>query len=218
MRSTLIASLVLATSSAALPAAAAHAAQSPGATEWDIGPRIRGRNHSVGMPLTPLPSRRGPYFDIPYPSVEAGHVHYVTFPHGPLTGKSRIVMRYRIDAAPGVRLVARENPRAAPILSLYFQRRGDSWSTRRGHEAYRWYAPLYATGPLTPGEHMVSIRLNDNWGAVMTSTARTNPRAFQEALADTERVGFVLGADGGRGHGVYATGPARFTILSFQVL
>ncbi|HLL30420.1 MAG TPA: hypothetical protein VK403_05440, partial [Allosphingosinicella sp.] len=42
----------------------AVAASSPQA--WTIGPIIRGRNHSVGMPLHPTARRGGGwYFDIP---------------------------------------------------------------------------------------------------------------------------------------------------------
>ena len=44
-----------------------------------------------------------------------------------------------------------------------------------------------------------------------------DPRDFRAALAGAERVGFVFGSESGRGHGVYATGPARFTLLDFRV-
>lgn len=219
LRPLVITAALLASPTATFQVTAVHAAQPVPAAQWEIGPIIRRRNYSVGMPLHPAEGPRGPYFDFPYPSAEAGHVHYVTFRHGPLSGKSRIVMRYRIDTAPGVRFVPRENPNAQAILSLYFQRTGDSWVTRRGHEAYRWYAPNNRTVSLTHGEHTVSISLREDWMAVMSSTARTNPRGFQDALHNADRVGFVLGdAIMGRGHGVYATGPARFTLLGFQVL
>jgi hypothetical protein len=213
------AAALLAVPTAAIPSASLNAAQTPAAQEWNIGPVIRGRNHSVGMPLNPLPSRRGPYFDFPYPNVNAGHVHYVTFRHGPLSGKRRIVMRYRIDAAPGVRFVARENAQLPATISLYFQRRGDSWSSKRGHEAYRWYAPERTIQRLTPGEHEMVVDLQDrDWISVQVSTPATKPREFAEAVYQTDQVGFVLGARAGRGHGVFATGPARLTILSFRVL
>jgi hypothetical protein len=51
----------------------------------------------------------------------------------------------------------------------------------------------------------------------MTSTARTQPEAFREALAKADQVGFVLGGGDGLGHGVYATGPARLIVTSFRV-
>ncbi len=51
----------------------------------------------------------------------------------------------------------------------------------------------------------------------MTSSARSNPAAFREALADAHQVGFVLGGGDGHGHGVYATGPAQLVVTEFRV-
>ncbi len=64
----------------------------------------------------------------------------------------------------------------------------------------------------------MSVSLNDAWISVNGAVAAANPMAFQDALADTGRVGFVLGGAAARGHGVYATGPARLTVISFQVI
>lgn len=185
---------------------------------WEIGPIVRARNLSVGMPRQPSPARRGWSFDFPYPSVGAGHVHYLTFVHGPLTGRRRIEMRYRIDAAPGVRFVPRESPDQPAVLSLYFQRAGDTWSGRGRYETYRWYAPERTIVPLTPGEHVVSVPLDEAWISVAGRTAAADRAAWREALDETGRVGFVLGWPLGRGHGVYATGPARMTVLSFRII
>jgi hypothetical protein len=188
------------------------------AESWEIGPIIRGRNRSVGMPLQPSPARRGWYFDFPYPHAGAGHVHYVTFPHGSLAGKRRIVMRYRVDAAPGVRFVSQESPERPGTISLYFQRGGDTWTARGIYDFYRWYAPRHSVARLTPGEHVMSVNLDASWLSVTWRPAGSNARLFEDALAETEQVGFVLGDEFARGHGVYATGPARLTVLSFQVL
>jgi hypothetical protein len=97
---------------------------------WEIGPIINGRNYSVGMPLNPSAHPNGGwYFDIPYPTAAEGHAHYVTFPHGTLTGKSRITMRYRLEMDPDVQLVpTKEQPGVPSILTMYFQRAGDNWS------------------------------------------------------------------------------------------
>jgi hypothetical protein len=100
---------------------------------------------------------------------------------------------------------------------MFFQRAGDPWNAKGRYETYRWYAP--SVMDITPGIHQLTVQLTDNWGAVMRSTARNNPIAFREALDNADRVGFVLGARvGGAGHGVFATGPARMTVLSFQVI
>ena len=206
----------LALCGAALPATAA-APGTPQAQAWTIGPIVQGRNYSVGMPRHPMQSGSSIAIDLPGPTERDGHVHYVTFNPGSLEGARRIVMRYRIDMDAGTRIVPRENPRQAAMLSLHFQRRGDNWSGRGEYEAYRWYSPPAKMMPLTRGTHTVTVSLDENWKAVGRSYAKNNPRAFQAALRNTGAVGFTLGSRGGRGHGVYATGPARMTVLDFRV-
>lgn len=204
------------TLSAAIALGAASAATAaPPAGAWEIGPIIRGKNYSYRMPLRPDESRDGPSFAIPGPTAEDGQVHYLTVPTRPLQGARRIALTYRIDAAPGTRFVPQESPALPATLSLYFQRAGDGWTARQPD--WRWYAPANRTVPLRPGTHTVSIGLDEDWVAMTGPGAWANPRGFAAALADTARVGFVFGSEGGRGHGVYATAPARFTILDFRV-
>lgn len=186
---------------------------------WEIGPIIRSRNLSVGMPLSPTPAGRGWHFDFPYPDVRAGHVHYVTFRSGPLLGKSRIVVRYRVQAPRGVRFVPQEQPQAPATVSLVFQRGGDSWTGRGQYNYFRWYAPPSTVREIAPGEREISVSLDDpNWISINGGRAAANSAAFEEALAETHRVGLVFGSQSLRGHGVYSTGPARFTLISFRVL
>jgi hypothetical protein len=189
------------------------AASNPGA--WTIGPIIRGRNYSVGAALHPT-ARRGGGWQIDLPRAP-GSVHYVTFPHGPLAGKRRLVMRYRVEAARGVRLLAASDGRSAGMITFYFQRRGDNWSGRGRFETYRWYATFATQSPLTPGDHVMAAPLDGAWTAVETSSARTSPAAFRQALAAADQVGFVLGGGDGFGHGVTATGPARLIVTDFRV-
>jgi len=188
------------------------------ATEWQIGPiTSNGGNYSEGVPLNPERVGAGFAFDIPYPNRMAGHVHYIT-KKASLTGKTRIVMRYRVDMAEGVQLVpTKEQPGPPSMLTLYFQRRGDNWSGSGDYEDYRWYATFSTHMPVTAGEHEIAAPLDGNWTAVMTSSALTNPSGFRDAVANAERVGFVLGGGDGYGHGVYSTGPARFTVTHFGV-
>ena len=185
------------------------------ASAWTIGPIIRGRNYSHGMPLTPT-ARRGGGFHIDMPTAP-GSVHYVTFPHGSLAGKSRIVMRYRVEADPGVRILPRTDPNSASMITLYFQRGGDNWSGRGRYEGYRWYATIATQTPIRPGEHVIVAPLDANWTAVETSSARSNPGAFRDALANADEVGFVLGGGNGYGHGVFATGRARLIVTDFRI-
>jgi hypothetical protein len=195
--------------------ATAQSAAASNPEAWTIGPIIRGRNHSVGAPLHPTPRRAGGWqIDLPR---APGSVHYVTFPHGSLAGKRRIVMRYRIEAARGTRLLAASDGRSASMITLYFQRRGDNWSGRGRFEAYRWYATFATQSPLTPGDHVMIAPLDGPWTAVQTSRAPTSPAAFRQALAAADQVGFVLGGGDGYGHGVTATGPARLIVTDFRV-
>ena len=210
---TIIALTLLATGSGPAATSAVAAVSNPGA--WQIGPVIRGRNYSRGAPLRPTP-RRGGGFQIDLPRAP-GSVHYVTFRHGSLAGKSRIVMRYRIEAAPGVRIAPPSAPQGAGMITLYFQRAGDNWSARGRYETYRWYATFATQSPLTPGDHQMVAPLDGNWTAVETSSARTNPAAFREAIAHADQVGFVLGGGDGYGHGVFASGRARLIVTQFRI-
>ena len=185
-------------------ALAVPAIATPPADAWQIGPIIDGRNYSVGMPLTPAEGRDGATFPIPGPTRADGHVHYVTLPVRDLIGAERITLRYRIDAPRGTRFLQQEAPGAAPAtLSLFIQRRGDSW--RKRHPFHRWYSPNGRTVTLAPGVHEVSIGLDENWISMMGSDVNRNPREFAQALANAGRVGFTFGGSSGRGHGVFAT-------------
>ena len=185
------------------------------ASVWTIGPIIRGRNYSRGMPLRPSPRTAGGW-QVEIPQAPRS-IHYVTFRHGSLVGKSRIVMRYRIEADPGVKIVPRTAPASPSMITLYVQRSGDDWSARGQYEAYRWFANFATQSPVTSGDHVLIAPLSGNWSAVQSSTARTNPAAFRAALADADEVGFVLGGGDGLGHGVSATGRARLIVTSFRV-
>ena len=185
---------------------------------WEIGPVIRGKNYSWGMPLTLQAGRAGDWFEFPAPHAGVGHVHYVTTPTAPLVGASRIVLRYRIEAVRGTRFVPQEHPDLHAMVSIFFQRRGDSWSAKR-HEHHRWYAPQHTMRKLAPGEYQISVSLGDpGWISVRGRPASENPEMFAQALADTRRIGFVFGSTQARGHGVFATAPARFTVLDFRVI
>lgn len=202
-------------SACAEPAEASSDAFARDPNAWTIGPIIRGRNYSPGAPLHPLPRRGGGwYIDLPR---HPGSVHYVTFPHGSLAGKTRIVMRYRVETAPGVRIEASTAPGTPGMITLYFQRAGDNWSGRRRFEAYRWYATFATQSPIVAGDHVMVAPLSGNWTAVETSSVRTNPAGFRDAIANADQVGFVLGGGDGYGHGVYATGRARLIVTDFRV-
>lgn len=185
------------------------------ASAWEIGPIISGRNYSQGMPLHPSQRANGAWsIDLPR---APGSIHYVTFPYGTLAGKHRILMRYRVEAAPGVRILPVTAPELPSIITLYFQRAGDNWSGTGRFETYRWYATFASQMPIEPGEHVLVAPLDGRWTAVETSSATTSRAAYRDALAEAERVGFVLGGGDGYGHGVFATGPARLIVTEFRI-
>jgi len=189
----------------------------PWANEWTIGPIIRGKNYSVNMPLQPEPTRSGWAFDFPYPSRSSGHVHYVSFDPGSLADKSRIVVDYRVTADRRTRFVHQEHPQLAGTVSLVIQRRGDSWNARGRYEHYRWYSPNEHVHEITPGVRRMVIELDNlGWISVLGQRANENPRAFRESLAQAGQVGLVFGSAAARGHGVFATAPASFELLSFE--
>lgn len=200
---------------------AANAQSAPPADAWQIGPLIKGRNYSVGMPYSPTPNRRGDgwSFNFPNPSADVGHVHYLTFRSGSLEGKRKIVMRYRIDAAKGTKFVPQQQPNLPGTIRLYFQRQGDKWSGKGRYLWYRWYAPNATVKELSPGTFTLEADLTVN-GWVPVSGGERNGRAdaFADALAYADRVGFVMGSRSAAGHGVYATDRARFTLLSFDII
>ncbi|GAC1574433.1 MAG: hypothetical protein NVS3B5_04750 [Sphingomicrobium sp.] len=184
-------------------------------SDWIIGPIVFGENQSRGVALHPFPAgRRGWYINLPQ---APGSVHYVTFRHGSLAGKTLITMRYRLETDPGVRIEPVTAPGSASIITLYFQRAGDDWSGVDQFETYRWYATFASQSPLTAGEHVMTASLRANWTAVQTSSARSNPLAFHNALDAADQLGFVLGGGTGYGHGVFATGRARLIVEDFRV-
>lgn len=215
----MIRKISIAVAAAAATLSAGALAWSDVASDWTIGPLIRGKNYSVNMPLQPTPVEDGFAIDFPYPNKRAGHIHYTTFRHGSLAGKREIVMRYRIDAAPGTRFVSQEKENREGTISLYFQRRGDNWGGKDNYKFYRWYSPDAHLKTLAPGRYEIRIPLDAraDWKSVYHFNSGEHSRMFDAALREADEVGFVMGDLGLRGHGVYATGPARITVTDFIV-
>lgn len=186
-------------------------------SKWEIGPIINGTNYSVGMPLRPSLHPDGWSIDLPQPTSEVGHAHYITTQSDSLAGKTRIVLKYKIEAEAGVRILPRTNPDLPSLLTLYFQRAGDNWTGSGDYETYRWWATFRTHVDLKPGEYEMVVRFDEIWTAVQSSTAATRPSAFQTAMQYASRVGFTLGGGDGYGHGVFATGPARIIVTDFRI-
>lgn len=203
---------LLAALSSAIPVGAAAM---PPADGWEIGPTIRGRNYSVGMPRLPDASRDGGVeFEFPR---NGGEVDALVTAIRPLSGAREVAMRYRIDAAPNTRFVSAETPEQTATISVYFQQAGDNWSGRGRYGSYRWYAPTQAVVPLSPGVHTINIRLDEPWTNVNGVSSSQDPAGFAAALANSARFAVAFGTSSRRSHGVYATGPARFTLLDLDI-
>lgn len=203
---------------AAVPSAVIAQGYDEFAVDWTIGPVIRGRNYSVGMPPHPTAQGRGWFFDFPGPDASNGHVHYVTRQTGSLAGARGIRVRYRIDARRGARFVPQENPDMPGTMSIYLQADGDDWRGRGRSAFARWYSPNESYIYLEPGEHEHTVWFNENWISVMGSNRQANPREFDAMLANAGVIGLTFGSTMFRGHGVFATQPARFTLIDFQVI
>lgn len=186
-------------------------------TAWEIGPVIpanakyhsAAQNFSINMPLHPTVHPEGWSF-VFGPDAEP---HYITT-SGSLTGKTALRLRYRIEAAPGTVIYPKDLSGLPSQLALYFQRCGEE---RFDKEGYRWYSADRHV-PIEPGTHELVASLAGKWGSVYSFTSESNPRDFAAAIADTCRVGFVMGGgNSGVGHGVRASGPVRMVVTGFQV-
>ena len=182
---------------------------------WEVGPIYDGVNVSTGVALHPIKVDGGWAIDIPL--YESGSVHYVTMPTGSLAGKTKVTLVCELVMADGLKLRPVKSPDSPSLLTLYFQRSGDNWTSAGKYEAYRWYASFATQSNLSAREYTIEARFDDNWTAIMSSSRLTHPEAFADALANAGRIGFVLGGGDGLGHGVYATGPARLIVKSFAV-
>lgn len=164
--------------------------------------------YSPGMPERPTP--RGAGWAFTFPTDPQSHVHYVQWfspPALPLGGT--LTAHFRIA---GGGFVAQEFPDKTATVSLLIQRRGDNWGAQGEYAAYRWYSGEQVA--LRTGTYVLSVPLTaEAFGDVYGGH---DPQAFATALANVENIGLVFGSAGGRGHGVYATQPSSFTLLSLS--
>ena len=181
------------------------------ASSWEIGPVIDGENYSKNMPLHPTQTPEGWTFNFP---LEGGTVNYVTTKFGSLSGKRHIVVKYRVETDPLVEIWATSYGPGGLSLgpTLYFQDENDNWNT----ETKRWWATKYTPFDIKAGEYTLDVPLDGSWTSV-TGAANGDAVAFAKAVQNAERVGFTFGGGTGYGHGVFASGPARFTLLSFVI-
>lgn len=165
--------------------------------------------HSPGMPARPVPDGDG--WGFTFPTNPASHVHYVqNFDPPHLEPGKSIRVRFRVS---GQGFTAQEWPDEPATVSLLIQRKGDDWTARGEMASYRWYSTQQVR--LAEGEHTMTAQLSPaQWIGVHRSQDQAR---FYEALRKADNIGLVFGSPSGRGHGVYAAGPATFTLLSYEV-
>jgi hypothetical protein len=182
-------------------------------TRWQIGPIIRGKNYSPGMPAQPTTA--GPGWSFSFPAEDG--VHYVTTPlTGSVIGRRAVKARFAITG-PGRLVPSQGDPPAR--ARLFLQRRGDDWSGAGAFEFYRWWSVGHVE--LTEGEHELAATLAPNqWSSVFGKRGDQfgGAEQFTTAMADLQAVGLTFGGTFA-GHGVFAVeGPARFTLMSYQTV
>jgi hypothetical protein len=171
------------------------------------GPRWR--MSGVGVPS--IPTMQGSGWNFTFPSAP-NHVNYLQdyAPPALAVGKT-LVAKFTIT---GGGFVAPEYPANPPLVSLVLQRKGDDLSGVGEFKAYRWFS-TNAT-PLTAGTFELSIPLDVSaWGDIYNGQ---DAAQFAAALSNIENIGLVFGSNGGRGHGINASEPSTFTLISIEAV
>ena len=141
--------------------------------------------------------------------LKGGHVNAIVKPTGAVG--DTVTLRYRIEADPGVTFHPQERPQGIATVSLMLQRKGDDYSAKGAKAFYRLYGP----GPqvLTPGEHTLTVEPGSlGWVGVMGG--EPSPSQWDDVLGNLHAIHICFGEQyGSRAHGVFATGPAKFTLL-----
>jgi hypothetical protein len=169
---------------------------------WIIGPIIKGRSYSPGMPLHPTQESDGWSFVF-------GEPHYVTTRRGgPLTGQA-LRMRFTLS---GGSLRATEGYVSARVR-LYLERRGNDWRS----EFYRWWSVPFVE--LVEGTHELVVPLTpDQWLSVYGKRGDDPAAAgqFAATLSDVAAYGMTFGGMFA-GHGVLGDGTVRFVLHEYGV-
>ncbi len=174
-------------------------------SKMHLGPYVHGKSKTIGTKL------KGKAFAFPNPTREAGHVHALVVPAKEITGKA-IRLEYRIDGRTAFR--PQEHPTATGQITLMVQRKGDNWSGKGEYANYR----VFYTKPLdiVEGQHVILAPLEPElWSGVF---GYPTPDEFSKTLDNAKFIHICFGGGSSAAHGVYAEGPARFTLISLEVV
>lgn len=182
------------------------------ANQWTIGPITFAGNASKNMPQHPSSESQG--FSISFSSKDQ-QPNYLTIPYHALRSDQCFEVKYLVETTD--RIVPVNYPENdTSMLGLWFQRRGDNWMADAKTETYRWYSPELNM-PIVAGEYTIRSCFNENWTAVLTSSAQDHAAEYAASLADTAEVGITLGGGTGRGHGVYSLGTTKITFENIEI-
>jgi hypothetical protein len=150
----------------------------------------------------------GGVFQVTVP--HSGKLGTIVQPCGDLSQLKEITVRYHTE---GKFLTNAGNDLAPPLLSVYFQQKGDNWSAAGHYGNFRWYS--FTPQVLKPGEHTFTVKMSDRWISVGNGN-NENLASFDAARRNAGVVGFVLGGgnspEAGRAHGVKG---GEFTLLEY---
>ena len=156
---------------------------------------------------------RNPSFYFDFPAQDG--VHYITMAAPALSQGQRITLKFRLEGSGTVKPVQGTNP----YITLYFQRKGDNLSAVGELQQYRYFSHTHLLLNQM-GEFEISEELAPAaWGDARGAGGDQFPDRFKAAIDNVSVVGFVFGdpGAGATGHGCYATGPVRFTLLDYRV-
>jgi hypothetical protein len=177
---------------------------------WTIGPIIDGKHYSIGMPRHPSAEGAGWSFDFP----QADGVHYVsTAINTSLVGKTTVRLTFDITGDAATIFHATQGASAAKI-KLFMQRPNDDWQS----ELNRWWSTSYVELGIGSFTLIAPLRGNQ-WSSVLGKRGDADATAaagFAATISNVENIGMTFGGDFA-GHGVYATGAARFIANSYVV-
>jgi hypothetical protein len=162
------------------------------------------------MPRHPPAEGAGWSFDFP----QADGVHYVsTAINTSLVGKTTVRLTFDITGDTATIFHATQGASAAKI-KLFMQRPNDDWQS----ELNRWWSTSYVELGIGSFTLIAPLRGNQ-WSSVLGKRGDADATAaagFAATISNVENIGMTFGGDFA-GHGVYATGAARFIANSYVV-
>lgn len=162
---------------------------------------------SPGMPQHPTPDGAGWHCAVPAPP---GQLEYVqNFSSPAIRAGQTLTAKFTIT---GGGFTAPDDPGRIAVVSLLLQRHGDNWTAQGVMASYRFYSS--ATFPLAAGDGVLTMSIDPaQWTNV---NGQHDAAGFAAMLAELSNAGLVFGSSNLRGHGVSASQPSTFRLVSLE--